>query len=668
MAVSRGNPLSLEVVGSVDSPSVAVQVQNLAQRIEDTDEAQSGWIHKMARLDRLRFGFRKPRNLPWKGASNISIPLIDGIIRRWRPAITGLILDAEPVASFSAQEANDLDPARETEPFFTWLFRVHMTTAREVVRLVDILASRGHAYVREGWDYETERKVRIVHVKDLFQDVQQFLQAAQAEAEEQGREFSPEVAIVTRLEGEYGLSRKIPEEQQVLLQAALGILEGREYVRLIFRRILKDKPMWRAWDPVNTIAPPDQNPETADHFTFIHRMSVDQIQKMVRDGLFEKGPAEELIAKIAKRADDTHNHGGSKPDSARDVILQTRDSLSGIEHSGRRTRLPEAIIHETFALLDANEDGEFEKVVIWRAPDQNIRLAMFEYPMPFDEWPLTAFAFSQDSDRLHDQRGIPEMVMAFQKLVNAFHNAWVDAATIQLAPMMKVKVTGGHTPEGIQWKPGGLMPFTQDPNEVGPVVHDLRILGELLRAENTNQAIAENYIGIFDASIRNVNTRNERRTATEVAAIQNVSDSIFGLDSKLFQESMSRSFNKVWKLWMEFGPPEVYFRVEGRPQPVRMRKSEVDLEFDIRASGTPANTQRAILLRNIEQILPIAIQDQSGRIDIGELYKQYFRLIQFPLAEKIIRSPEEATEVQQVLQGAAASRELFGGGGEGGSF
>ena len=150
MAIARGNPLSLEVVGSIASPTVEVQIQNLAKRIEDTDEAQSGWLNKMARLDRLRFGFRRPRNLPWKGASNISIPLIDGIIRRWRPAITGLILDAEPIATFMAQEEGDMDPARETEPFFTWLFRTHMVTVRQVVRLVDILASRGHAYVREG--------------------------------------------------------------------------------------------------------------------------------------------------------------------------------------------------------------------------------------------------------------------------------------------------------------------------------------------------------------------------------------------------------------------------------------------------------------------------------------------------------------------------------------
>jgi hypothetical protein len=651
MSVDRSNPLALDVVGSIQAPELEVQFKELFARVQELDDSNAPWIDKQAKLTKLRYGLRRPRSLPWKNSSNISIPLIDGIIRRWRPGIASLVLDAQPAAFFDAQEGGDLETARIVERFFTWLFTINMQVAREVVRLVDILGSRGSAYSREGWDYQTQRKVRIMPVASVFQpDVKTWLENAKLVAEQEGRAFDPTDAIVRELEKQYGLKRAVDEEAQQLLQAAAVIQGGGEYIRLQFREILKDRPSWSAIDPINVIVPQDQEAESADNVTIIHRMSRPMIRQMVKDNWFEPGPAQVLLDKMtASPKDRANDQKGGEAGNARDLIKQINDRRTGVNRTGRGTVKPEVEIYETFCHLDFGTGTE-EKCKVWWAPEYELVLARHEYSLPFDEWPVTTFKFGHDSARAIDNRGIPEMTATFAKLVNAFHNAWVDAASIQLAPALKVKTIAGKMPEGIKLGPGARIPV-QHKDDIEPMIHDLRVLGELLRGENQSQQQAENYVGIFDASIRS-GARSERRTATEVGAIENMSADIFGLDAKLFQESMSRSFRKIWALWLEFGPPEIFFRVQGQENPVKVKKKDVDKQWDIRAAGTPSNTSRAIMVQNIERVLPLTLQDTTGLVDKAALMKEYFRLIDFPLSQKVIRPPEEAAQVQQVMAAA----------------
>lgn len=663
MAISRENPIALQVVATpLDEKIVTKELDTLDAMIEDADEAQSGWIAKQVQLEKLRLGHREPRNVPWPDCSNVSVPVIDGIIRRARPGFVSLILDAKPIATLDAQEATDIDAAREIEPFLTWLFTKRMKVVKEATLLVDYLLARGHAYTHEGWFYETEKTVRVVHVDAIFGDLGQFLQQAELQAAQEGREFNPGDAVVEKLEQEYDMRRDV--DGVTLFDAAQRILGGQKFVRVFFRRVRADRPDWRAIDPIHVIKPLDQRAEEADFFTVVHQIGRDRLQRMAQDGVLASGPVQELLAKMDSGSDDAlAGFGNLKAMSARDEIRRIRDSKAAVEKTGMRESKPVATIYQTYCFLDIDGDGAAERCVYWSAPDHAIRLAIYEYVFPFDAWPITTYTYSSDLPREVDQRGIPEMVATFQKLVNAYHNAWVDATTIQLAPMLKVRSVDGEA-NNIRWRPGGIIPVTGSPDDVVPMQHDLQILGELLRAENVNQSHAENYVGIFDASIRNVTQRSERRTATEVSTIQNLSDSIFGLDSKLFQESFSRSLDKVLKLWVEFGPPEVFFRVENREFPLKITRSELDRDFDVSAAGTPSNTQRAILMRNIETILPIILSPQvagSGLVDIAGLLREYFRLVEFPLAEKIVRPTEEATVIQQVLQASASLNSAAGG-------
>jgi hypothetical protein len=642
--IDRGNPVSIEAVGALETPSLGEQVKELVGLIRDVDNANSSWVAKQKTMTSMRYGPRKRRNSPWKNASNINVPIIDEIIRRWRPGISGLVLDADPVASFTAQEVSDFEPAREVEPFFTWLFKEYMQTTRQVTRLADLIAMRGHAYTREGWHYETDTETRVLPVKHLFPNgIQAFLEQAQAQAIAENREFDADHEIIKILEAEYNMDRKVPTEGQALLRAAQGIRSGAEYVRLKFRKVVEDRPSWVAVDPINTISPQDQDPETADFFCVIHEFSVPKLKRLVRDGFFPAASVGQIIEAAASRS-ESRDAGGIETDTIRQQVKDLMNRQAGIE-SGQtgRARVSTVILWEIFTRLETPEGTE--KAVVWWAPDVDMHVMTTPYIMPFDRWPITLYGFSAEASRAMDNRGIAEMLLPFQKIVNAYHNARLDASQIVLSPVMKMRLSGGVNQKSINWHPGGVIPL-QNMEDLQPIVHDIRILTQLLVEEQSNRRQAETYVGTFDATLNNLTESRERRTAAEVNAIQQISGNIFGLDAKLFIESIARSFTKIWQLYEDLGPEELFFRVQGEQKPRIARKSEISRRYDIRAAGSPANTNRAFLVSNVERILPLLLNPaivNTGTIDVAEVINYIVR---------VIRPPEQAAAIQTILQAA----------------
>lgn len=660
MAVTRSNPVGIAAVPTLEAPQLKVQVKELLERITAVDDGNMVWLDKQLRNIRFRYGDRKKRRLPWRGASNVSVPLIDGIIRRWRPGIASLVLDANPIASFISQEATDFDPARTVESFFTFLFQEHMDATKEVVRLVDVLAERGHAYALEGWDYSTEMQARLVRTAELFpQGIEKTVEAANEVAAQKGApQEQADVIIARMLMAEYGLSADNPNEVAQVRQAANGLLEGNEYVRLAYRRIVKDRPSWKALDPINCITPPDQDPEDSDFFTIVHRMGPESVRRLFNDGHFNAEAAQVVIADLA-RPESTRIDG--QTDSTRQQVWDLLNDKAGIDVAKKEKQVGPGVIYQIFCRLDLDGDGFTERAQMWYHPKTETVLALQPYVMPFDKWPITLYQIDAGAARPLEARGMPELLLAFQKVINAIYNMRQDAGQIVLAPVLAMRAMGPNYQKSVKWHPGSIIPVQNPQTDIKPLVMDLRILGELLREQQQTQTLAESYIGVFDASLTNLARSTERRTATEVQAIQNLSANIFGLDAKLFQVSMGRSFTKIWSLYEEFGPEELFFRVQGQDKPKLATKSELSQNYDIRAAGTPANTQKSTQINNIIQALQIAVQDPTQSVNIGELIRRYMMLIDPELARVTILSPEQRENQQTIMRAAALAGQTSGG-------
>lgn len=649
MAVSRSNPVALEVLRARPTPDLRKDVEELAQHVEEAERDMLPWLQKQRKLTELRYGHTKARKLPWRGAANLHIPLIDGIIRRWRPGIASLILDAAPVVAMEPQEAGDLEVARQAEEFLTSLFLDRMATAPQIVRLADLIAHRGLAFAREGWDYKTRYQCRVVEAEALFPGgVEEFVLAQQQAAQQQGQERpSPEQIVSSVLVSHFDLDPQGPEEGPMLQHAVEALLQGAPFVKVVSHETERDLPAWLAVDPVRCVWPVDESPEDAEFFCVLHDMTIDEVLKRARDGVFEKDAA----AVAAKRHENSSKAKSSTEDSLREDI---EDFLRRRKRTTEQSQRKRIRVWELYAKIDLNGDGLLERCVLWYAPDARAVLALFNYPYPFDTWPITTFVFSGDADHPLDSRGMSEMLATFQKIQNEFHNARLNASQILLAPVFKRRAGGNSTENTIPWRPGGVVTL-QDVNDLQPVVHDLRILAELIREEQANQRQAETYIGVFDATLTSLQQSRERRTAAEVNAIQAVSSSIFGLDAKLFQTAFSRSITKVWNLYLEYGQDELFVRMRGQDFPIPVRKADIGKNFDVRASGTPANTNRQFQLSNIQQAMAVIMSPAvaaSGRFDIGELVRMWLQLLDSKIADTIIRSGEESAAAQTIMQAA----------------
>jgi hypothetical protein len=137
-----------------------------------------------------------------------------------------------------------------------------------------------------------------------------------------------------------------------------------------------------------------------------------------------------------------------------------------------------------------------------------------------------------------------------------------------------------------------------------------------------------------------------------VEAITSQISTIFGGDAALFQTGMTKVHTQLWRLWQEFGPEEEYMRVAGNSEPIKITKEEIDDDYDIVPSGTPANTSQALNLARAREMLQIFAADQTGIIDKHELYKYYVDLMDSNLSKIMIRSPEETAAMQQVMAAA----------------
>lgn len=677
MSTKRGNPLHTGVLGNILTPRMQEQVEDLWQRVIEGDNARQQWIHKQEKLLRQRRGVRKKKVFPWPGANNHSWPLTDAIIRRWKPGINSLVLKADPVTYFFPQNLEAQEASPKAQDYFHWRFTTMDKITHTVNELTDNIAQYGAGYTRQGWDYRTDKKCRIVNVKILFPNgvqaaVEQFNQeVAQAriqveQAVQAGKvpeealqqipqETTPEKFVMETLEDEYILRSDDPMEAAQLQDATQKILEGAELVKFYYTIDVTDKPCWRSIDPMNIFYPPrNTDPDTAEYIGIIHRFHIDELVKMALDGFFDLESAELVADKIRANSTSDPDRGDEfdqTAGSSRSQIVNVLDRADGISQ-GDVDEPKIGTFVELYCHLDIDNDGLSEKVVVWYHPLSKTLLAAFAYPYPFNSWPITKFEMEHNSPRHYSPRGIAELVTVFQATVNKLHNARLDAIQITLAPMFTKRHNAGDIQRSIKFMPGTVIPV-QTQGDFAPVQMDTRGLLQSLNEENVTKGLAEQYIGTFDPGI--LNNGQERRTATEVEAVISQTQTIFGNDADLFQDSMAKVFKQIWRLDMEFGAPDLFFRVTGEENPISITRAEIDKDFDIIPAGTPANTSRPLAIARVREALQLFGADQTGLINKHELFRHYFNVIDNKLGKLIVRAPEEAALFQQLQQAVAAT-------------
>ncbi len=224
------------------------------------------------------------------------------------------------------------------------------------------------------------------------------------------------------------------------------------------------------------------------------------------------------------------------------------------------------------------------------------------------------------SRKLHDSRGIPEPGQPLQDQIKVHKDSRIDAASLAVLPPMGYPA--GRPPG--KWGAGARIPERR-PNEY----HFLDRPMPDMNTEKSEQLLHDDFM--------RYNGFVSRDTDPQFAMLKNQNE------IEDFLENWSDAFNQVWKLWCQFGPKQVYFRVIGvkTPEPVDFNVGEGDEEYNFVLSFNTDSLDPEQQAKKLEALARVqATFDKYGQIDSSEILQIAVETIDPNWAERIILPKE----------------------------
>lgn len=654
---NRPNPLAIDVLGAVplgtNESTAKAAITSLVQEATTADKNRQSWLEHQIYLTKLRYGIRRPRTFPWKGASNIHIPYIDKAIRKLKPLFMRMLVEPDPVVEFVGDDESAVEAEKKAEEVYNWLFKTEMGALETLAYTIDCLLHRGLAFVQVGWEYVTEYECRVVNVPDLFPEV------GQADpATGQPIQIDPN-KLLQALAAQYEINLQDAKNIAMLQHAVQEIMSGKPFVKVSYRKVIKDRPAIWDRDPVQIILPNrTTDPANADWVVVQHVLPLRKLQQMEADGFFVPGSVGKIYRNILDSASRNKNAprvGNEVSTVASQSIYRDEQQQDELERIQGEEDVDNVLLWEVFHWYDHNGDGLRERVQSYIHPKSMTDLATRPYAAPFNEWPFVVFQFEKTRRRLYSSRGVTAMLEGIQKEINAQHNCRLDGMTIRNAPTYQTQLLAGFKARNFRVVPGTVLQLPQGAS-LQPVLHDRGSWPETVNEEQLLRTTGEDYVGSYDAVIGGRGA-GEARTATEIQVSLQAQQTVASLDTMLFQLGMRDLHTKIWQLFLELGPSEIFVKVLGEKtaqrEPVQVKKSDISRKFRLIPTGTIANTNRALELAHAREALQIYANDQTGFINPFELRRWHLFLLDYKYARRIINSPDQAQELQVLRQAAA---------------
>lgn len=649
----RQNPVGIQTLGNLrlgrnESEENQV-ITDMVNRALSVDQGRGSWITRRIALSKLRMGFRKPKDFPWKNASNLSVPLGDNLIRKQKPNYIRLLTEPDPVVTFDGKDIEAEGAERKAEAVYHDLWINKMDALEPMAYLVDGMLDVGYFFLEGYWEYQTEYQVRVVPVREIFPNPDQI----------------DDAQIAQTLIKRYQLYPDDRRVQQSVARAIVGIRNGLEFVKIAFKKVIHDRPAICELHPIQVIHPPRMTDiGNAEWIVTQYMLPVRTIMQREADGFFAQGSVAKIVADMRTAATMTGSKKTSELDSNMASSLyqdrayqDERERIWGVEDENN------ILVWRVHHWFDQDGDGLVDRTITWLHPRSKTKLACQPFYFPFPHWPLIQFRHEYTNRRISSSRGIPEMTKDLQIATNNIHNARMDGMALRNAPSYQISVLAGFKARNFRVMPGTVIQ-TPAGAALQPLMQDRGAFPEQVTEENLIRSLAEQYIGAFDSAITSPSSNTRARTATEIQAIVQYVASTATLDATMFQNvGMIKVHRMVWELYMQFGPEEILVKIMDPddkqavgPMLKKITKEEINKSFELKPSGSVLNTNRAIEIANARELLTFFINDQSGFINQRELRKYFLQLIT-KWWHRILNTPAAAAAEVTLRQAAQAITE-----------
>lgn len=559
------------------------------------------------------------RPLPWDGASDLRVPLIDQAINDKVAADCLAFRKANLVAV--PVEGNDVARAKIVSGFTKWLLFTQVPELdREVELLRQYVWERGNGIMGVFWETEQEKTLDIVKLDDLRQDIPQIdLYLEDLELRQTFIELLRSVYPISAKK-----ARAIIKDLRDNGEAGVPIV-GKERSRPVLRALALGEDVF--------VHPSVTDLENAPAIFRLQFYTPAQLRAKVNTDGWDKNWVEDAI-RTQRNAAVSIIPDSTQTPLARDYttsdIKQRVTDLVGVVFAYQKLSdedgVPGLFCTVFNPQLPPSTSGKKHKGYA--------KSGLVGYR--HGEYPFVSFRREHLSRRIHDSRGLPEPGRAFQDQLKACRDSRIDAASLSVLPPLMYPQ--GRPP--IEWGPGARVPERRP--------------GEYHYADRPTYDLSNTEVekGIIQSWKEYIGQPTSEIDAPIAAAKQE-------FETRRFLGQFSRVMRQVWSLYQQYGPDEVWFRVIGVKNPQQFQKGAADEEFDFYFNANANGPEETAVM--IEALAKYAQTfDRNGQVNWGEMLQVGFESVDPNLAERVLEPQEEASQKAVEEEKSALSR-IFAG-------
>lgn len=286
-----------------------------------------------------------------------------------------------------------------------------------------------------------------------------------------------------------------------------------------------------------------------------------------------------------------------------------------------------------------------EKIIVWevyeRQPDSSWRIHTFS-PMapdiPLRETigllyehgmvPFVDFAYEVKDKGWYSPRGVAEMLAPFEAALCHTWNQKHDSMALFNKPLFRAEREVPNT-ANLRLNPGGILPYGIVPATMGtpPINFDDEMT--LVRS------VAEQRVANPDFGMGQVINTQNRRTATEIEAINTQSMQSGDLRARIFRLALGRLYRQAYRLLLQFDKDDLQYRF--LEDSLQLDPQVLHGQYHIEPKGGVNEVNRQFLLQKAVQRKQIF--GQSPWINQAELDRTILELDDPSLVKRVFTDP-----------------------------
>lgn len=535
---------------------------------------------------------------PWEGASDMESHVIDERITRLVSLFIASLNRANVRAFPTAFD--DVGRAKLVSGFLKWMVSSGYIPrfGREMELGANYLLERGLLITYIGWHREDRTFLQELDLNQIASIAPEIAGLIQSGEEDD--------ALITLMESTF------PGVKKSRARKALKKLrkEGKAKLPVVRREV--DAPQIKTLAPDGDFFFPPYvtDPQRAPYCFWKTYFTPQELENKVSTDGWDK----DFVDYVIEHYRGVHSNGI-------DNFEEGRRSGSLINNTYESDELIE-IVYGYQRLIDQEDGAEGIYCTVFNRSfsgnEEAPGFAKFELLNGYEDYPVVVTKLSEDSKRLYDAMTIPDVLRGIQNQVKVERDSRVDRNSLATLPPILHPV--GQAPS--DWGPGRMIPYRRKgdldfaptpPSPTGSI-----------EIEKTLEQQADRLVGLDETS--------------SISGIRKQ----FLVDK--FLNHAAEVMNMAFKCFQRFGPDEVFFRVTGNADPMKMTKGDAEENYDIMISYDVLNSDPTAQEQKLQQIVALTQMDRNGRINMDSLMDIAAASIDPVLADTVLQPAQQAAE------------------------